>query len=128
MIQQTTKGIKISVDTNFEGVLYKNHRKYFAFKYEICIENQSEDKVQLLSRHWYISDALNYPETVDGEGVVGEKPVIYTGRKHKYSSGCFLFSPFGAMKGYYNMVNLNNGKRFRVTIPSFKLNATFLLN
>ena len=59
MVQQITRGIKISVQTNFEGTFYKNNKTNYAFKYKVTIENQSNDSVQLNSRHWVILDALN---------------------------------------------------------------------
>ena len=71
MIEQITKGIKITVGTSFEGKRYQNLRMYYAFSYAITIENQSSDTVQLISRHWNIYDSLSDVETVDGEGVVG---------------------------------------------------------
>ncbi|MEZ4797376.1 MAG: Co2+/Mg2+ efflux protein ApaG [Flavobacteriaceae bacterium] len=128
MVQQVTKGIKISVETNFEGTFYKNYKVHFAFGYMVTIENQSKDTVQLNSRHWEILDALNNTEFVDGEGVIGKKPVLKPGESHTYTSGCLLTSPFGAMQGHYNMVNLNNTSKFKVTIPAFKLSAQFALN
>lgn len=128
MVQQVTKGIKISVETTFEGTFYKNYKVQFAFGYRITIENQSKDSVQLNSRHWEILDALNNIEIVDGEGVIGKKPVLKPGEAHTYNSGCLLTSPFGAMGGYYNMVNFTSAKKFRVVIPTFKLSAPFALN
>ncbi|WP_452229818.1 MULTISPECIES: Co2+/Mg2+ efflux protein ApaG [unclassified Lacinutrix] len=128
MVQQVTKGIKISVDTTFEGTFYKNYKIQFAFGYEVTIENQSKDSVQLNARHWTIFDALNHVETVSGEGVIGKKPVLKPGESHTYNSGCLLTSPFGAMKGYYEMVNFSNTKKFHVAIPTFKLSAPFALN
>lgn|SRR5690606_22493289 len=128
MVQQVTKGIKISVETQFEGTFRKEQIIHFAFKYEITIENQSKDSVQLNSRYWKIKDALNKNEVVTGEGVVGKKPVIKPGDSHTYSSGCLLLSPFGAMRGYYNMVNLTTTRKFKVKVPSFKLSAPFAIN
>lgn len=128
MISQITKGIKITVKTSFEGTYFKNHKIQFAFSYEITIENQGKDYVQLDSRHWEIKDALNGLELVDGEGVLGEKPIIKPGEKHSYSSGCLLTSPFGSMKGYYNMINFSTTKRFKVVIPTFKLSVPFAIN
>ncbi|MEW5674893.1 Co2+/Mg2+ efflux protein ApaG [Flavobacterium enshiense] len=128
MVSQITSGIKISVLTSFEGTYFKNYKIHFAFSYEVTIENQSKDSVQLNSRHWEIQDSLNDLEIVDGEGVIGKKPVLKPGEKHTYSSGCLLSSPFGAMRGYFNMVNFTSTKSFRVIIPSFKLSAPFALN
>jgi len=128
MVQQVTQGIKISVKTNFEGTFYKNYKMHYAFGYEVTIENQSKDSVQLTSRHWCINDSLNEIEIVDGEGVVGKKPVLKPGEKHSYNSGCLLASPFGSMKGHYNMINFTTTRKFRVIIPNFKLSALFALN
>ncbi len=128
MVQQVTRGIKISVETSFEGTFYKHHKMHFAFGYNVIIENQSKDSVQLMARHWRITDALNKPETVDGEGVIGKKPVLKPGESHTYSSGCLLMSPFGAMEGFYQMVNFTTSRKFRVRIPTFKLSAPFALN
>lgn len=128
MVQQITRGIKISVKTNFEGTFYKNYKVHFAFGYIVTIENQSSESVQLTSRHWEIFDALNNTEIIDGEGVVGKKPVLKPGESHSYNSGCLLASPHGSMKGYYNMVSFNSSQTFKVRIPTFKLSAPFALN
>lgn len=128
MVQQVTSGIKISVETTFEGTFYKNYKVHFAFGYRVTIENQSKDAVQLNSRHWRILDALNNIEIIEGEGVIGKKPVLRPGESHTYTSGCLLSSPFGAMQGHYNMVNFTNANNFKVYIPSFKLSAPFALN
>ncbi len=128
MVQQVTSGIKISVETTFEGTFYKNYKVHFAFGYKVTIENQSKDSVQLNSRHWQILDALNNNETIEGEGVIGKKPVLKPGETHTYTSGCLLTSPFGAMTGHYNMVNFTNTNKFKVYIPTFKLSAPFALN
>lgn len=128
MVSQITRGIKISVLTSFEGTYFKNYKIHFAFTYQVSIENQSKDAVQLNSRHWEIFDALNNTETVDGEGVIGKKPVLKPGENYTYSSGCLLSSPIGAMKGYFNMVNFTTTKSFKVEIPAFKLSAPFAIN
>ncbi|MDB2492665.1 Co2+/Mg2+ efflux protein ApaG [Flavobacteriaceae bacterium] len=128
MIEQITKGIKISIETEFEGTFYKDDCIHYAFSYEVVIENQSPEVAQLIARKWNIMEALNENEIVIGEGVVGEKPVLIPGERHTYTSGCVLKSPFGAMKGCYLMVNLSNSKQFKVTIPTFKLSASFAQN
>jgi len=128
MVQQVTSGIKISVETNFEGTFYKNYKINYAFGYKVTIENQSKDVVQLNSRYWKIKDALNNIETVSGDGVIGQKPILQPGETHTYTSGCLLTSPFGSIRGYYNMVSFSNSKKFKVFIPSFKLSAPFSLN
>jgi len=128
MVTQITRGIKISVLTSFEGTYFKNYKLHFAFSYEITIENHSKDSVQLYTRHWEILDSLNEIEIVDGEGVVGKKPVLKPGEKYIYNSGCLLSSPFGAMGGYFNMINFTSTNNFKVIVPTFKLSAPFALN
>ncbi|CAM3999886.1 Co2+/Mg2+ efflux protein ApaG [Flavobacterium antarcticum] len=128
MVTQITRGIKISVLTSFEGTYFKNYKVNFAFSYQITIENHSKDSVQLISRMWEILDSLNDKETVIGEGVVGKKPVLKPGESHTYKSGCLLSSPFGAMRGYFNMINFTSTKNFKVIVPSFKLSTPFALN
>ena len=128
MVTQITKGIKVSVESSFEGTYYKESKLHYAFEYSVKIENQCKELVQLDSRHWVILDSLNEEETVDGEGVIGKKPVLKPGQSHTYTSGCLLASPYGAMYGYYRMINLNSTKKFNVMIPVFKLSAPFSLN
>jgi ApaG protein len=128
MVTQITRGIKISVNTSFEGTYFKNYKIHFAFSYEITIENSSKDTVQLITRHWEIFDFLNDIEIVDGEGVIGKKPVIKPGESHTYSSGCLLSSPHGAMKGFFNMINFTTTRNFRVIVPTFRLSAPYALN
>lgn len=128
MVTQITKGIKVSVESSFEGTYYKESKLHYAFEYSVKIENQSKELVQLDSRHWVILDSLNEEETVNGEGVIGKKPVLKPGQSHTYTSGCLLASPYGAMYGYYRMINLNSTKKFNVMIPVFKLSAPFSLN
>ncbi len=128
MVQQVTCGIKISVETTYEGSFYKNYKIQYAFGYTVTIENQSKDTVQLNARHWEILDALNNVEVVSGEGVIGKKPVLQPGESYTYTSGCLLTSPFGAMQGHYSMVNFTTSKNFLVTIPTFKLSAPFAIN
>jgi ApaG protein len=128
MVTQITRGIKISVKTSFEGTYFKNHKMHFAFSYEITIENHSKDSVQLMTRHWEIFDSLNDLEIVDGEGVIGRKPVLKPGETHTYNSGCLLASPYGAMRGSFNMVNFTSTRNFRVIVPTFRLSAPYALN
>ena len=128
MVQQVTNGIKISVSTNFEGSTLHNYRMYFSFSYSITIENQSNDSVQLISRHWKIFDSLNNLEIVEGDGVIGKKPVIAPKKSYTYSSYCNLTSPIGSMKGFFNMINFTTTKEFRVYIPSFQLTVPAILN
>lgn len=128
MVQQVTNGIKISVKTNFEGTTFQNQKHYFSFSYSITIENQSNDSVQLISRYWKIFDSLKNTEIVEGEGVIGEKPILKPKKSYTYRSYCNLTSHMGSMKGFFNMINFTSTKRFKVKIPSFQLNVPAVLN
>lgn len=128
MVQQVTQGIKVSVETNFEGTFYKNYKVQYSFSYRVTIENQGKDTVQLFARHWKIKDALNNIEVVEGEGVIGKKPILKSGESYSYTSGCLLTSPLGSMSGYYLLINYTSTTNFKVYIPSFKLSAPFALN
>lgn len=128
MRTQVTKGIRVSVQTSFEGTFFKNYRMHYAFGYTITIENLTKESVQLTARHWDVFDALKEVETIDGEGVIGRKPVIAPGKSHTYSSGCLLASPIGAMRGHYQMVAFGKSREFQVKIPTFKFAAPFAIN
>ena len=128
MIQQVTRGIKISVETDYEGSFLKDNVLHYAFTYRIEIENQGKSSVQLLTRHWKIIEALNKTQYINGNCVVGKKPVINPGEIHKYKSGCLLSSALGAMKGAYIMIDFSSTKKFNVEIPPFRLSSPFVLN
>ncbi len=128
MVQQITKGIKISVKTKFEGVRYTEYCMQYAFSYEISIENQSKDAVQLISRSWRILDSLKNAEIIEGEGVIGKKPILSPKQKYIYSSFCLLSSPMGAMSGFFKMINFTSTKEFKVYIPTFQLMIPAILN
>jgi ApaG protein len=128
VIQQITRGIKISVESKFEGSFLKDQILHHAFMYHITIENQSKDVVQLLTRHWKILESVSRPQYVNGNGVVGKKPVIKPGESHTYQSGSLITSPLGSMTGTYIMINFSTAKKFNVDVPSFKLSVPYILN
>lgn len=92
------------------------------FVYFITVENQGEEAVQLLKRHWQIEDSAGETYEVDGEGVIGKKPVIPPGEKFEYNSSCVLKSYRGVMSGYYVMEN-ERSRSIKVTIPRFVLHS-----
>jgi len=128
MTQQITNGIKISVKTRYNGSVRRNQNTFNAFSYYITIENKTKDIVQLLERFWEISDALNYKEYIEGEGVVGQQPTIEPKRSYTYKSNCFLHAPTGSMKGTFKMINKKTKQQFEVIVPTFQLTTTPLLN
>ena len=128
MIQQITEGIKISVQSNFEGSYFDGEALLFRFSYYIEIKNNNPYDVQLISRKWTILDALNKMVTVLGEGVIGKQPIIKAFSSYRYNSGCALQGPMGAMKGHYQMIRLSDNKTFKVVIPNFRLCSEFAQN
>src|ERR1700748_3021345 len=121
MVQTTTHNIEVSVDVRYwpqHSIPRENH--YF-FVYFITIVNKSEHSVQLLKRHWDIFDSIGDHRVVEGDGVVGETPVIEPGQKFEYNSGCNLISEIGYMKGFYTLMRLFDEKEFNVEIPRFEM-------
>ncbi len=128
MINQITKGIKISVETKYNGTSSRNYKTYHVFEYAITIENKSIETVKLTDRLWKIFDYLNTLQIVSGSGVVGQTPTLKPNDLYTYSSGCFLESNMGAMKGFYTMINMKTFEQFKVTIPTFQLTNPTTLN
>jgi len=95
--------------------------------YHIRLENGSDEQVQLKMRHWRITDARGLVNHVDGEGVVGETPILAPGQTHDYVSGCPLTTPQGSMEGYFTFVR-PDGAPFEVAIPYFPLAAPATAN
>jgi len=121
MVRTSTHNIEVSVDVRYwpqHSIPRENH--YF-FVYFITIVNKGEHSVQLLKRHWDIFDSIGDHRTVEGDGVVGETPVIEPGQKFEYNSGCNLISEIGYMKGYYTLMRLFDEKEFIVEIPRFEM-------
>lgn len=123
-----TRGVRVSVET-FYQVEYSNPLAHeFMFAYRITITNQSDMLIQLLRRHWHIYDSNGTIKEVEGEGVVGEQPIIHPGMSYQYISGCNLSTEIGKMHGTYLMMKVSDGKKFRVNIPEFNLIAHQKLN
>lgn len=100
---------------------------HFAFSYTISIQNDGVEPMQLLTRHWLITDAEGRKQEVHGDGVVGEQPTIAPGESHTYSSGTIIDTPVGTMEGRYGMVS-QAGEHFDVMIPVFRLAVPGILN
>ena len=128
MVTQVTHGIKISVQTQYQESHSKPDEKLYLFSYRISIENKSEFVVQLLRRHWNIFDSSGEYMEVEGEGVVGEKPVLYSGDVYEYESSCNLSTEMGTMKGSYIMERKIDKSQFKVQIPEFELIIPYKLN
>jgi len=118
----TTEGVVVRVVSNFlEDQSVPAQNRWF-WSYHIRIENHRDAPVQLLTRHWKITDGHGSVNHVDGDGVVGEQPLLKPGGSHDYVSGCPLSTPSGIMEGHYRFIRAD-GSTFLVEIPRFKLVA-----
>ena len=117
-----TRGIVVRVVVSYLPEQSEPQRGRWFWAYHVRIENEGRQAVQLLSRHWIITDGRGARHTVEGEGVVGEQPMISPGASFDYVSGCPLATPSGAMQGAYHMIG-EDGAAFEVEIPKFALLA-----
>jgi ApaG protein len=128
MVQQITDGVSITVETFYQPAQSNPVNSEYLFAYRITIENQGPNPVQLIRRHWHIFDSNGSYREVDGEGVVGQQPIIEPGNSYQYVSAANLRSDMGKMYGTYQMENLYNKKIIQVQIPEFQLIAPFKMN
>jgi ApaG protein len=119
---QETRGFTVRVAVNYMPEQSEPGRERWFWAYHIRIENGSGLTAQLITRHWEISDARGMIQMVDGEGVVGDQPVIKPGGAYDYVSGCPLSTTHGSMVGSYQMIG-EDGSRFEIAIPHFDLAA-----
>ena len=121
MVQQVTEGVCIRVETFYQPAQSNPISSEYLFAYRITIENASEYPIKLLSRHWHIIDSNGTRREVQGEGVVGQQPVIDSGSGYQYTSAVNLNSEIGKMYGTYLVENLFNKKKLTIAIPEFQL-------
>jgi ApaG protein len=124
----TTEGIRISVQSLFLPEQSSANTHTFCFAYRIHISNESDYTIQLLRRHWDITDGTGQQRVVEGEGVIGQQPVLGPGEVHRYVSGSVIPTSIGKMEGYYIMMRKEDGEEFEVQIPAFLLIAPYMLN
>ncbi len=127
-IKISTENIEISVRASYLSEHSIPRENHFFYVYFITIENKGNYAVQLLSRHWDIFDSNGEKREVDGEGVIGETPIIEPGETYEYNSGCNLLTDMGYMKGYYTMKRLMDDTLFKAVIPQFDLIVPAKLN
>jgi ApaG protein len=116
----TTEGITVRVQPRYAGDQSDPENGHWVWHYHVRIENGSGLQVQLLDRHWIITDGQGERRDVMGEGVVGEQPTLAPGSSYDYVSGCPLATPMGQMRGAFGMQD-GGGRRFEVEIPTFDL-------
>lgn len=127
MSEACTRGVRVAVRSQYLPERSNPVQSQYFFAYRIRIANDGPQTVQLVSRHWIITDALGRIEEVRGAGVVGEQPVLEPGEAFEYTSGCPLDTPFGSMRGSYQMVT-EGGDEFEAEIAAFRLAQPFAVN
>jgi ApaG protein len=127
MSEAVTNSIRVEVMSQYSPDNSRPLQDVWVFEYTVRITNQGTDTVQLLSRHWIITDALDHIEEVKGPGVIGEQPVLAPGESFKYSSWCPLKTPTGVMRGTYQMIRAG-GSGFDIEIAPFALKARYQVN
>ena len=115
-----TEGIRVTVESHFLEERSSPEENSYAFAYQVTIANEGTRPVQLMRRHWIITDGNGEVREVEGPGVVGEQPVLGKGEAHRYTSGAVLQTPVGTMEGTYEM-HEPDGRVFRAAIPRFPL-------
>ncbi len=128
MVTEVTSGVRVTVETFYQPTHSNPGQFHFVFAYRITIVNESGEDIRLRRRHWYIIDSDNTRREVEGEGVVGEQPLIANGQTYRYVSGCNLGTEIGKMHGTYLMERCKDKKLFYVKIPEFKLIVPNKLN
>ncbi len=122
MYSSVTRAVRVTVDPIYLEDQSSPLDDHYVWAYQVKIENDGADTVQLINRHWRITDSLGRLHEVRGEGVVGEQPVLRPGESYEYTSGTPLATPSGIMMGSYEM-ETSTGERFDVDIPAFSLDS-----
>ena len=122
-----TRGVRVQVVPEYLGHSLPQHPGRHLFTYHVTITNESNQQVQLLRRHWLITDGHGRVEQVKGDGVIGQRPTIPPGHSHSYSSYCPMKTEIGSMRGSYQMIT-DEGELFDAEIPAFPLVIPGVMN
>ena len=114
--------LQVKVETHYLSERSDPTNRHFVFAYTITITNQGSVGVQLMTRHWIVTDGDENVQHVRGEGVVGEQPHIMPGENYQYTSGTVLETPVGTMEGSYQLI-ADDGAQIDAEIPKFVLTA-----
>ncbi|MGE0844993.1 MAG: Co2+/Mg2+ efflux protein ApaG [Flavobacteriaceae bacterium] len=123
MYRETTRAVRVTVTPEFLPGESQPEQSRYCWSYTIEITNMGLETVQLLTRHWQITDASGHSFEVNGDGVVGKQPVLRAGETFTYSSGVPLATPSGVMRGRFHMRHVDGDMRFDVTVPAFSLDS-----
>jgi ApaG protein len=122
-----TNRVRVEVESQYTPEHSEPFQSHWHFHYTVRITNEGDEIVQLVSRHWIITDAVGHTEEVRGAGVVGEQPVLAPGEAFQYTSGCHLKTSSGIMRGSYQMVT-EGGDHFDVEIAPFALHEPYTVH
>ena len=122
-----SRGVRVQVESQYDPERSEPARNQWFFLYTIRITNDGTETVQLLTRHWIITDGDGKVEEVRGPGVVGKQPILKSGESFEYTSGCPLGTAFGIMEGTYQMVT-ESGDKFDAKIAPFTLSAPYTVH
>ena len=125
--EAVTNNVRVEVESQYAAEQSQPFQSHWFFHYTVRITNEGEETVQLISRHWIITDAAGHTEEVKGSGVVGEQPVLAPGESFQYTSGCPLKTSTGLMRGTYQMVT-EDGDHFDVEIAPFQLHEPYTIH
>jgi ApaG protein len=125
--EAVTRGVRVRVQSEYAPERSHPSKNQWFFLYTITISNEGPETVQLLTRHWIITDATGHVEEVRGPGVVGKQPILRPGEAFEYTSGCPLTTPFGTMEGTYQMVT-DTGERFDAAVAQFTLSEPYTVH
>ena len=123
----TTRGVVVQVESEFDVARSKPEENHWFFLYTVTITNHGDEAVQLVSRHWVITNGDGQVEEVRGPGVVGQQPVLEPGQSFRYTSGCPLPTAYGFMRGTYQMVT-RSGEAFDAHVADFELSEPYSVN
>ncbi len=125
---QITQGIEISIQPDYQEQYSNPTEEKYVYAYHVTIRNMGDAAVQLLRRHWFIYDSASSVREVEGEGVIGQTPVIAPGESFNYNSWTEMRTTIGKMYGYYTMQRITDGAMIEAEIPEFQLVAPFIQN
>jgi ApaG protein len=125
--EAVTHSVRVEVESQYAPEHSQPFQHEWFFHYTVRISNEGAVTVQLLTRHWIITDGTGHTENVKGEGVVGEQPVLRPGESFQYTSGCPLKTSTGVMRGTYQMVS-EDGDPFDVEIAPFALHEPYTVH
>lgn len=125
MYQAETHGVRVTAAPKFMEKESSHGQGRYFWAYSIEIVNLSPQTVQLMSRHWFITDGRGEVHEVRGEGVIGQQPVLRPGEAFSYTSGCPLMTPDGSMRGFYAMLG-EDGVIFDIEVPLFPLDSPYV--